>query len=92
MPKSRPKGAAITFGALLRAKRAAHGVTLARLGQVLGVSVPYLSDVENSRRKPLRRELIEKTAELFDDVDSLLMAAAIERGTVCPHCGKGLVL
>lgn len=80
------------FGAILRAARAAHGVTLARLATTLGVSVPYLSDVEHGRRKPLRHELIQKAAVLFEDIEPLLTAAAIERGTICPHCGKGLAL
>lgn len=80
------------FGVEMREARTKAGLTLRHVASVLGVSVPFLSDVEHGRRKPLRRELIDKLVAIVGSKEALLKAAALDRGTVCPHCGKGLVL
>lgn len=74
--------AATSFGAVLRSKRLAHGVTLARLAATLGVSVPYLSDVERGRRSPLRAALIENAATLAAISEGTFRRAILGRGKV----------
>lgn len=51
-----------TFGAILRRAREAAGVSQRDLADFLGVSAPYLSDVERDRRAPLRQDLADKAA------------------------------
>lgn len=53
------------------------------LARTLGVSVPYISDVEHGRRAPLSRERIEQVAAFLEiDPTDLLLAAARHRGSV----------
>lgn len=69
------------FGKLLREAREAAERSMGALARHLGVSVPYLSDVERGNRQPLTDERI-RTAAAFLGVDSrpLLKAAAETRG------------
>ena len=69
------------FGQLLRQLRSAAGVTMGQLARHLGVSVPYVSDVERGHRPPFMNEKILKVAELLGtDANQLLRIAAESRG------------
>jgi len=70
------------FGPLLRDARAGKGVTLGALAAELGVSVPFLSDVELGRRAALSNERILAAAKALGIVPTdLLAAAAAARGS-----------
>lgn len=75
-----------TFGKTLRAMRERAGCSVTGLARHLGVSVPYLSDVEHGRRAPLRDELLRQACALLggdiDDLGLLVWAAAQDRGHV----------
>ena len=51
------------FGPLLRKLRQQKEVSLNRLSKAIGVSGPYLSDVENGKRGPLSAERIEQVGK-----------------------------
>lgn len=69
------------FGRILRHHREKAEKSMGELARHLGVSVPYLSDVERGNRLPLTKERIYKTAELLDlNPEILLTVAAQSRG------------
>lgn len=71
------------FGQMLREKRKKAGKTLEEVARVLDCTVSYLSDVELSRRKALpTAKILIVGNELNCDVQSLIAAAAKERGGV----------
>ncbi|MBP5091555.1 MAG: helix-turn-helix transcriptional regulator [Bacilli bacterium] len=53
------------FGELLRQTRISKGMSLRTLADRLGVSAPYLSDVEKGRRKPLTPENLVKVEAIL---------------------------
>lgn len=50
------------FGQMLRKLREGAKVSLGQLARTLGVTTPYLSDVELGRRGPLTKERIDQAA------------------------------
>lgn len=74
--------AMIQFGNALRDARVGLNARLQEVADHIGVSVPYLSDVENGRR-PLSDERIVQLAEyLHTDVLPLLELASLYRGKI----------
>lgn len=67
------------FGKMLRQERKDKGMTLAEMADALGVSSPYLSQMETGA-KPIATNLIEKAIRFLDlnasDADALRRAAA----------------
>ena len=53
------------FGAYLCEKREERDITLREFARQLGVSAPFLSDVEKNRSAPLIPERLEKAAEIL---------------------------
>ncbi|MDD4347096.1 MAG: helix-turn-helix transcriptional regulator, partial [Desulfitobacteriaceae bacterium] len=53
------------FGDFIKQKRLSHPdeLTLKEVSQLLGISLSFLSDVENNRRKPFDKDKIELFAE-----------------------------
>lgn len=71
------------FGKLLREERQKAKKTMGELGRHLGVSVPFISDVELGRRPPLSVDRIKLAAEYFGiDPQPLLAAAVSDRGSI----------
>jgi transcriptional regulator with XRE-family HTH domain len=69
------------FGSVLRDLREKAHVSLGSLARHLGVSVPYLSDVERGNRPPLVQEKIFQAATFLNvDVGVLLASAADAKG------------
>jgi transcriptional regulator with XRE-family HTH domain len=69
----------MTFGEYLKHKREEKQISLRELARALGVSAPFLSDVENNRRAPLTEDRLadlagvlqlseEEKAEMYDIV------------------------
>ncbi|MGH9442428.1 MAG: helix-turn-helix domain-containing protein [Thermoanaerobaculia bacterium] len=72
-----------SFGAALRRCRQGRGVGLRELSRSSGVSLSYLSLVENDRVRPPSAATIAKLARALDrDIDSLLETAGIVPETV----------
>lgn len=74
----------MNFGKKLKQLRISKDISLRRLAEVIGVSAPYLSDVERGRRNPLSAEYIELVADTLKlspgEKTALFDAAAEFRG------------
>lgn len=73
------KQTTLTFGEYLKQKRDEKQISLREVARGLGVSAPFLSDVENNRRAPLTEERLadlgnvlnlneQEKAEMYDIV------------------------
>jgi len=75
-----------SFAAFVTRKRKEHNMTMRALANILSVSSPYLYDVEQGHRNPLKKENLEKMAAFFelDEEQTALMfdLAGIDRGIV----------
>ena len=76
------------FGAFLTAKREEHDLTLREMARQIGVSAPFLSDVEKDRTAPLTKDRLDKVAEILHlDVDertAMFDLVGRQRNTVAP--------
>ena len=71
-----------TFGPRLREARRSAGKTLEDVASHLGVSIPYVSDIERGNRAPLSNAKISVVAAfLGTDAEDLICAAAESRGS-----------
>ena len=57
------KKTTVTFGEYLKHKREEKHISLREVARTLGVSAPFLSDVENDRRGPLTEERLADLAK-----------------------------
>ena len=77
-----------TFGELLTFLRDQKDVTLRELARGIGVSAPFLSDVEKGRRSALTAERIEKVAAVLhldtDEKTALYNAAGKQKNAIPP--------
>jgi len=71
----------ITFGEFLSQKRDEKDITLREMARKLGVSAPFLSDVEKNRRAPL-------TAERLEQVTAILALTEQEKAQMYDLAGK----
>ena len=60
------KNATVTFGEYLKHKREEKQISLREVARTLGVSAPFLSDVENNRRGPLTEERLADLAKVLN--------------------------
>ena len=76
------------FGELLAALREKHDFTLRELARQLGVSAPFLSDVEKNRSAPLTKDRLDKVAEILhlntDEKTAMFDLVGRQRNTVAP--------
>ena len=76
------------FGELLAALREEHDFTLRELARQLGVSAPFLSDVEKNRSAPLTKDRLDKVAEILhlntDEKTAMFDLVGRQRNTVAP--------
>ena len=56
----------VTFGEYLKHKREEKQISLREVARTLGVSAPFLSDVENNRRGPLTEERLADLAKVLN--------------------------
>ena len=71
------------FGDLLRKLRRQAHKTLGDVSRELGVSIPYLSDVERGNRKPFTTERLLKLAKFLTiDASQLIEAADRDKGFI----------
>ena len=76
------------FGELLAALREEHDFTLRELARQLGVSAPFLSDVEKNRSAPLTKDRLDQVAEILhlntDEKTAMFDLVGRQRNTVAP--------
>ena len=60
------KKTTVTFGEYLKHKREEKQISLREVARTLGVSAPFLSDVENNRRGPLTEERLADLAKVLN--------------------------
>jgi transcriptional regulator with XRE-family HTH domain len=60
------KKTTVTFGEYLKHKREQKQISLREVARTLGVSAPFLSDVENNRRAPLTEERLADLAKVLN--------------------------
>lgn len=77
-----------TFGEMLTMLREQRDVTLRGLARGIGVSAPFLSDVEKGRRSALTAERIEKVVTVLhlntDEKTALYNAAGKQKNSIPP--------
>jgi transcriptional regulator with XRE-family HTH domain len=75
--EEREKGAMqMNFGQLLKEARKKSERTLKEVGQAAGLSISYVSDVEQRRRKPPGEEVIKKIETFLGITDGSLLKVA----------------
>ncbi len=77
-----------TFGSFLSSKREEKQITLRKLASALGVSAPYLTDLEKNRRNPPDLEKLNRIAEILElepeEKTQMFDLAGKGRNTVAP--------
>ena len=76
------------FGEFLTAKREERDLTLREMARQLGISAPFLSDVEKDRTAPLTKDRLDKVAEVLhldaDEKTTMFDLVGKQRNTVAP--------
>ena len=76
------------FGEFLQKKREEKQITLRKMAEMLGVSAPFLSDVEKGRRNPPELSKLDQISQILllskEDRDTMLDLAGDARETVAP--------
>lgn len=76
------------FGEFLNKKRVEKQITLRKMADMLGISAPFLTDVEKDRRNPLDMEKLKLLAEILElskeDNELMLNLAGRKRNAVAP--------
>ncbi len=76
------------FGEFLQKKREDKQITLRKMAEQLGVSAPYLSDIEKGRRNPPEIDKLNQIAQILilsvEDKTLMLDLAGKMRNTVAP--------
>lgn len=83
------------FGEFLTVKREERDLTLREMARQMGVSAPFLSDVEKNRSAPLTKERLDKVAEIlhFDTDEKTAMYDLVgrQRNTVAPDLPEYII-
>lgn len=66
----------MSFGAFIRERRLARGLTLLDVAAEIDVSIPYLSRIERERENPPKDLLIRRLAQVLDIPEDEAFAAA----------------
>lgn len=76
------------FGEFINAKRVERKITLREMAAELGISAPFLTDVEKDRRNPFDMEKLTRLADILDlskeEKDLMLDLAGKKRNAVAP--------
>jgi L-glutamine-phosphate cytidylyltransferase len=72
-----------TFGAYIRGLRLSRGIGLRELARQLGISAPYLSDLEKDKRGAPRAEFVRSIVKILDaDLEIIYDLAGKSRNTI----------
>ena len=76
------------FGDFIAKKRVERKITVRKMAEMLGVSAPFLTDVEKDRRNPFDYEKLVKVADILqlsdEERDLMFDLAGKKRDTVAP--------
>jgi len=82
------KKTTVTFGEYLKHKREEKQISLREVARTLGVSAPFLSDVENNRRGPLTEERLADLAKVLNlnekEKDEMYDIVGKQKGLLAP--------
>ena len=82
------KKTTVTFGEYLKHKRDEKQISLREVARTLGVSAPFLSDVENNRRGPLTEERLADLAKVLNlnekEKDEMYDIVGKQKGLLAP--------
>jgi transcriptional regulator with XRE-family HTH domain len=82
------KKTTVTFGEYLKHKREKKQISLREVARTLGVSAPFLSDVENNRRGPLTEERLADLAKVLNlnekEKDEMYDIVGKQKGLLAP--------
>jgi L-glutamine-phosphate cytidylyltransferase len=82
----------VTFGTYIRNLRLYHGIGLRELARQLGISAPYLSDLEKDKRCAPRVDLVRDIAKILGaNVQNIYDLAGKSRGTIATDIEELLV-
>ena len=54
-----------SFGEFLQKKRLENEITLRKMAELIGITAPYLTDIEKDRRNPPEIQKLDKIAEIL---------------------------
>lgn len=76
------------FGEFLQRKRTEKQITLRKMAEMIGITAPYLTDIEKDRRNPLEMEKLELISRILmlndEDKTTMYDLAGKKRNSVAP--------
>lgn len=77
-----------SFGEFLQKKRLENEITLRKMAKLIGITAPYLTDIEKDRRNPPEIQKLDKTAEILSLTEEekavMFDLAGKQRNSVAP--------
>ena len=85
----------LNFGDFLQKKRTERQITLRRMAELLGISAPYLTDIEKDRRNPPEMESLEQISKILnlseDERAVMFDLAGKKRNAVAPDLPEYII-
>ena len=86
----------MNFGTYFAEKRNEKEISLRQMARLLGISAPYLGDVEHGRRKPLEIEKLTRAMDVLglneEERNTMFDLAGEARDTVAPDLVESAAL
>jgi transcriptional regulator with XRE-family HTH domain len=83
------------FGEFISKKRVEKKITLRKMADMLGVSAPFLTDVEKDRRNPFDMDKLNQLASILqlsaEDNQTMLNLAGKKRNAVAPDLPEYII-
>lgn len=77
-----------SFGEFLQKKRLENEITLRKMAKLIGITAPYLNDIEKDRRNPPEIQKLDKIAEILSLTEEekavMFDLAGKQRNSVAP--------
>lgn len=77
-----------SFGEFLQKKRLENEITLRKMAKLIGITAPYLTDIEKDRRNPPQIQKLDKIAEILSLTEEekavMFDLAGKQRNSVAP--------
>lgn len=77
-----------SFGEFLQKKRLENEITLRKMAKLIGITAPYLTDIEKDRRNPPEIQKLDKIAEILslteEEKSVMFDLAGKQRNSVAP--------
>lgn len=79
------------FGKVLKRIRIKNNVTLKELGKVINKNISYLSDIENGRKLPPKKEVVFKIQSYFNEQENILLVLSDRERTFNKRCFRAII-